>query len=238
MAEMLMHCGGVVVPRAELDLVKVPERTATYVPIPHHDLVNLVSTVSADVLRDYTLIGETFALARKGNQMFAILKFKGDSNEMAMSIAFRSSYDKSMSFGMAFGSSVFCCDNLSLCGDVVVMKRHSKSIMETLEDTVISNIFRAQRAYEKILIDSDRLKRRQLDDKKAFEVMGLLYGLDVISPRQLTTLRDEWLHPTFEDFQPRNAWSLMNATTHALKSTPPYLAMEKTTKAYNMIIDV
>lgn len=238
MEGMMVHAGGQVITRQEWDLIKVLDKTESYTPIPHVDLINLISTVSQDVLKDYSMIGENYSIARSGNQMFAILKFKGDSSEMAMSIAFRNSYDKSMSFGLAFGSSVFVCDTLALCGDMVLMKKHSKNIMDTLEDTVIANIFRAQKSYEKILIDSDRLKQRQLDDRTAFQMMGLLYGQDIVSPRQLTVLRDQWLKPDHEEFQQRNAWSLLNATTHALKSTPPYAAMEKNAQAYNVIIDV
>jgi hypothetical protein len=226
------------VSRQELDLITIPPETETWKPVGHYHLAELILTVSADVLTDYALIGENYGIARQGNQLFAILNFKADSSEMAMSIAFRNSYDKSMAFGMAFGASVFVCDNLCLTGDVVVMKKHSKTILDTLEDLVIANIFRARRNYEKVLIDSERLKNRPLANEQAFAIMGNLFGNGIVSPRQLTVLRDEWLKPTHQDFQPRNSWSLMNATTQALKTTPPYLAIERNTRAYNTIIDV
>ncbi|MHC1743971.1 MAG: hypothetical protein AB9873_13190 [Syntrophobacteraceae bacterium] len=139
---------------------------------------------------------------------------------------------------MAFGAQVFICENLCLNGDIVVMKKHSKNVLDSLEDTVIVNIFKAQRHYENVLVDSERLKRRSFENTEAFQLMGVLYGLDIVSPRQLTIIRDEWLHPRHSDFYARNAWLFLNCTTEALKSSPPMMAMERHTKAYRTIIDV
>jgi hypothetical protein len=67
-------------------------------------------------------------LARQGNQLFALLNFKKDHNELGLSVAFRNSYDRSMSIGLAIGASVFICDNLALNGDIAVMKKHTKNV--------------------------------------------------------------------------------------------------------------
>jgi hypothetical protein len=156
---------------------------------------------------------------------------------MALSIAFRNSYDKSMSFGMAFGAQVFICENLALNGDIVVMKKHTKSIMDTLEDTVIANTYKAQKHYQNVIVDSERLKARRMENIDAFQMMGLLFGNDIIGPRQLTVLRDQWLRPRHPEFQPRNGWSFLNSTTEALKTSPPNLAIEKHVRAYHTILE-
>lgn len=225
------------VSRAELDLVPVPDETNTYKPIPHYQLADLMLTTTQDIIKDYVLIGENYGLARKGQQLFACLNFKGDHSEMALSIAFRNSYDKSMTFGMAFGASVFICQNLALTGDIVVMKKHTKTIMETLEDTVIANIYRAQKQYQKVIMDSETLRGRRMENIDAFQMMGVMFGNEIIGPRQLTVLKDEWLKPSHIEFNSRNAWSFLNCTTEALKSAPPHLAIEKHIRAYNMIVE-
>jgi len=225
------------VAKADLDLVPLPRETSTYIPISHYQLTDLILTVSQDVLKDYVLVGENYGLARKGNQLFACLNFKGESSEMALSIAYRNSYDKSMTFGMAFGAQVYICENLALTGDIVVMKKHTKTVWETLEDTVIANIFKAQKHYQKVIVDSQRMKSIAMDNRSAFQMMGLLFGHEIVGPRQLTVLRDHWLRPTHSDFQARNSWSFLNATTEALKSCPPNLAIEKHIRAYNQVLD-
>jgi hypothetical protein len=119
-----------------------------------------------------------------------------------------------------------------------VMKKHTKGIFDTLEETILHTIYRAQKNYEKVLIDSDRLKRRQVGDPEAFGIMGLLFGNDIVSPRQLSALKAEWLKPSHQEFQERNLWSFFNATTEALKTSPPINIMENHARAYQTIVDI
>jgi len=82
MDQMIIHRGGELITRDQLDLIKVPEATDSYVPVSHYGLADRMRTMSQDILRDYTLVGENYAVARQGNQMFAVLKFKGGQGEM------------------------------------------------------------------------------------------------------------------------------------------------------------
>ncbi len=78
------------------------------------------NTVGQDILTDYTLIGENCGLARNGQQLFAVLKFKKGVGDIALSLGFRNSYDKSMTVDLCCGASVFVCDNLALHGQIAV----------------------------------------------------------------------------------------------------------------------
>jgi len=232
----MIHRGGELVTKDQLDLIPLPEPTESYVPVSHYALTDKFLTISQDVLRDYALIGESYAVARQGNQLFALLKFKSDNAEMGLSVAYRNSYDKSMSVGLAIGGSVFVCDNLALHGDIAVMKKHTKGVWDALEDLAISSLYKAQKNFDKIVYDSQRLKGIPLNDDEAFRLMGYLYGHNLVSPRQLTVLKEEWLKPTHAEFQDRNLWSLFNATTEALKTCPPTVIMEKHAGVYQAII--
>ena len=224
---MIHQDGSRVITRDELDLIAVPEPTESYVPVSHRQLADTMLTVSQDILRDYALVGENYGIARKGNQLFAVLKFQNEKSEMGLSLAFRNSYDRSMAIGLAMGASVFCCDNLSLTGEIVVMKKHTKNVWAELEETAITTIYKSQKNYEQIVADSQGMRALPMPDIEAFKMMGLLFGRDIIGPRQLTVLKDEWLHPSHNEFQPRNLWSFYNAGTESLKSSPPLAIMEK-----------
>jgi hypothetical protein len=227
MQGLMLHRGAVPVKREELDLIPMPEETDSYVPISHYHLAEKLLTISQDILTDYVLVGENYGIARQGQQMFAVLNFKNDNKEMALSIAFRNSYDRSMSLGFAFGGSVFCCDNLSLQGEVVVMRKHTKNVWTGLEDTAIATLYKSQHNFQQICADAESLRGKVIDNRDAFSAMGILYGNDIVSPRQLTVLKEEWLKPKHEEFQPRNLWSLYNCGTESLKSSPPISIMEK-----------
>jgi len=238
MNELALHRGGNLVTKADLDLVPLPQATDSYLPVSHYHLADKLLTISQDLLTDYALVGEHYALARQGNQLFALLNFKKDHKELGLSVAFRNSYDRSMSIGLAIGVSVFICDNLALSGDVAVMKKHTKNVWNALEDLAISTLYRAGKNFQKVIAGADRLKAIPMDNRNVFELMGYLFGQDIISPRQLTTVKDEWLKPTHPGFQDRNKWSFFNAVTEALKSCPPVSIMEKHKEAYHVVIDV
>lgn len=236
MEEMIVHRGGELVAREQLDLIRLPEATDSYIPVSHYHLADKLLNISTDILRDYVLIGEQYAVARQGNQLFALLKFQREESEMALSIAFRNSYDRSMSLGIAIGATVFVCDNLALQGDIVIMRKHTKNVWNELEDLSISTLYKAGKRFEQIQADSQLLKRQRVQDDDAFALMGMLYGYGIVSPRQVTVLKDEWLQPSHEEFAPRNMWSFFNATTECLKSCPPVSIMEKHSQAYNMLV--
>jgi hypothetical protein len=238
MEGFMMHVDGKEVKREELDLIPMPEESDTYKPVSHYHLANKLLTVSHVILKDYMIVGEHYGLARNGNQMFAYFKFQKEAGDMALSLAFRNSYDRSMSIGLAIGASVFVCDNLALQGEIVVMKKHTKNVWMALENTCIQTLYKSQECFAKIVEDSMTMKNRELDDAEAFKIMGLLYGRDIIGPRQLTVVKDQWLKPAHQEFQPRNLWSLYNACTEALKSSPPLTVMEKHVQLHNTIIDV
>ena len=238
MTEILMHRGGELVTKDQLDLIPLPEQTESYMPVSHYHLADKFLTISQDILRDYALVGESYGIARQGSQLFAVLKFENEKAEIGLSIAFRNSYDHSMALGMAIGASVFVCDNLALSGEIVVMKKHTKNVWNELEETAIATIYKSQKNYEQIVCDAGTMRCLPMGNNEAFRTMGLLFGNDVISPRQLTVLKDEWLKPSHQEFEPRNLWSFYNAATESLKSSPPVTIMEKHIRLHQALTDI
>ncbi|OPY11582.1 MAG: hypothetical protein A4E69_02786 [Syntrophus sp. PtaB.Bin138] len=208
-------------------MVPLPEETDSYQPVSHYDLTDRLLTVSRDILTDYCLVGEKYALARQGQQMFAFLQFRKEAADLGLCIAIRNNYDRSMSVGMAIGATVFICVNLALTGEIAVMKKHTKNVWTTLEDLAISTIYRSQRNFQTIQVASERMRGIPFSDSDAFSTMGILFGMDIVSPRQIPIVKEEWLRARHEVFRERNAWSFYNACTEALKSCPPNAIMEK-----------
>jgi len=224
---LLVHKGGRIVTRDDLALVPVPEATDSYIPVPHNNLADTLSTIGRDILKGFTLSNEQYALAREGQQMFGVLSFRNDHNELGLSIGFRNSYDKSMAIGIAIGAQVFICDNLALTGDITIMRKHTVNVWSSLEDIAISTLYRSRQNFRKIVEDSETLKGRMIDNSEAFKMIGLLFGHSILTPRQLPVVKKEWLTPTYDDFRPRTMWSFYNACTESLKSCPPLVIMEK-----------
>ncbi|NQU80558.1 MAG: DUF932 domain-containing protein [Bacteroidetes bacterium] len=233
MSDLVLHRGAQQVEKDALDLVQLPDQTDSYVPVSHYELANSLTTIGQDILTDYALIGENYALARQGQQLFAVLKFKKDNADMALSVGFRNSYDRSMSIGICMGATVFVCDNLALSGDIAVMKKHTKNVWASLEDLAIASLYRASKTFDQIINDSEAFKARQFNDDDAFKTLGLFFGKGILSPRQLPVIKDKWLKPPHQEFQPRNAWSFYNSCTDAMKNVAPLQIMEKHVNLHN-----
>lgn len=56
---------------------------------------------------------------------------------------------------------------------------------------------------------------RELKEPDAESLILRCYEADILSPRTIHTAIKEWRAPSFEEFQPRTAWSLFNAVTFA-----------------------
>ena len=234
---LLIHKGGEYCSLDDLRDIPLPQETRTYKPVSHYDLAKNLAEVSSGLLRGYQLEKAQYGLARDGNQMFGIHSYRnGISSSMGLSIGFRNSYDKSMSVGIAIGASVFVCDNLALTGEIAIMRKHTANVWNDLEELTITTIYRSQHNFSKIVEDAETMAERYLSNDNAFRLLGLLYGNDVISPRQIPVVKREWLNPSHDEFEDRNVWSFYNACTEALKSTPPNKIMEKHISLHDILI--
>lgn len=244
MSELLLQRGNQVVTLDELALLPTVEATPTYQPISHYGFARSLKTISQDLLNGYEMINERYGVARQGQQFFGVINFQKDHSEMSLAIGMRNSTDKSIACGFTTGASVMVCDNLCFSseGGITVLRKHTKGLLATLEDNMITVLYRSQYTFDKLVEDSQRLRSREMDNDQAFKMLGLLFGHGLLSPRQLPVAKREWLKPAHPEFEPRNAWSLMNSITDALKSTTPLKVMEHHIGVHDMfmgeVIDV
>jgi len=233
---LLLHSGGEAASIEELAAIPLPEETRSYKPVSHQALATMLSTIASDLLPEFELVNMQFGLARDGAQMFGVHTFKNGSSAMGLSIGFRNSYNKSLSVGIATGSSVFVCDNLCLHGDVTVLRKHTLNVVASIEALALSAIYKSRSAFNQIQEDAEVMKGIPLTDEDAYRTIGLLYGNGVLTPRQLPVVKNEWLKPSHVDFEDRNVWSFYNACTESLKSSPPQSIMERHLALHNQIV--
>ena len=229
MSKLMAHSAdGRKVTLDDLRAIPTPEETATWTPVGHAQFaMHMKRWCSDSIANNYSLESEQYAVARKGQQMFGLLTFKNGNEEMGLSIGFRNSIDKSLAGAFASGGQVFVCDNLALNGDIVVMRKHTMFILHDLQDLVLDSMARASNVFGEMVFHAEQLKQIPYTTDEGYERIGLLYGNGVLTPRQLPVILKEWVEPQHKCFEPRNAWSLYNAATEALKSCPPQTVLEK-----------
>lgn len=227
MNDLFLHCGGKLVTKDSLDLIPLPPETDSYKPVSHYGLTEKLLTVSRDLLKGFNLTKEQYGVAKDGKQFFGCLNFAGDHPGMGMALAYRNSYDRSMSIGIAIGAQVFCCDNLALTGDITIMRKHTTNVWADLENVIVTTLYNSRANYIKIIEDSEAMIKVGLTNESAWQLMGLLYGMEILGPRQLADVRSLWQKPDRHEFEPRNLWTFYNNCTQALKSTPPVQFMDR-----------
>ena len=95
-ANLCLHCGANKIEREQLGTVATPERTATWVPIPHH---RLLAGVQDSLTRSgLHVVTEAHGLSKDGNRYFGLLQVANGTNPdgFGLVVGVRNSHDKSV----------------------------------------------------------------------------------------------------------------------------------------------
>ena len=220
------------------EICAVPEPETTYHPktgnaqyqaVPYASLANGARDVMATLL-DADPVFETYALGRSGQQMFGMIGFGSEVTGQAITVALRSSYDKSISNQVAIGSAPFVCANGCFSGDYMISAKHTTNVFETL-GRMINDI-----THEAVVPVVERM--RMIEEWKDIPVvhdlfgayMGVLFGRGLVKPREFLASHRYWndchngdLHA---EHGQNNLFSEYQAVTAAGQRTAPINAFK------------
>ena len=216
-AKLMLHCGAREVTRTELDAVNAPPPTATWFPIAHRAVIDAVTGTLTD--SGFEVRRAQFGLARNDARMFATLDLVSElAPGVSLSVGVRNSTDKSFPLGFAAGSRVFVCDNLAFRSDILVTRKHTRFGRQRFEGEIARAVVTLGSFREHETRRVLALQQREIPDDRAEALMLRSFEAGVVSHRFLPAVIREWRSPSFEEFRPRTAWSLLNAFTTALGS--------------------
>ena len=224
MNDLTLHCGAQKVLLSDLSKVPLPKETKTYKPVSHFDLVMNTTEMGDMFLKSqgYKLESQNYALGRKGNHMFFNLNYQNGSEDTGLTIGGRNSYDKSTTIGIAVGMRVFICDNLAFSGDqVTYLRKHTGNVYDDLEVILMRTMKNADTEFKRMDLESQAMREVSLTNNDAYRNLGVLFGNNILTSRQLPVACNQWRKPEHDTFRERNMWSFYNSCTEALKSSPP-----------------
>ena len=232
---LCLHCGGQKAERAEVQLVPTPRATATWTPIPHLELVTQVERT----LRTNGLVVGTQAhsLSHDGQRYFGLMEVLREQNagDYCWVLGLRNSHDKTFPAGVTAGASVFVCDNLSFSGEVKLARKHTTHITRDLPRLVQSAVGKLMDRWHH---QDTRIATYQLadvEDRTAHDLIVRAVDVGVCPNKLVPRVLHEWREPRHEAFTPRNAWSLFNAFTEALKGN--LIELPRRTEALHGLLD-
>jgi hypothetical protein len=216
---LILHCGAEHVTRDALHAIPTPEPTATWRPVPHGQIADLV--VNEATRRGLHVAGEDYGLNPAGTKMFGVLRFHPDGHpEYARALGLRNSHDKSLCVGLTVGVSVFVCDNLAFLGSSTVIQR--KHTIRIDIDTLVPQAFDALEAQYEVLEDGiARMKDQPITESEGRLTAVRAAMLGAINSSDIVPVIQEFEEPRHPEFADRNRWSLYNAFTETAKKYTP-----------------
>ena len=184
---------------ADLEKIYVPRGTATYTPVPHNEVVDVLLKESAALGLEQ--IGSAYSIRNGGRQLFFSISFAGsDSGEYEWSLVGINSYDKSLALRLGGGLRTLVCTNLSLSADYEYYHKHTPGI--SLQDgahAVLSGLHTTCGALEKAMDDMKALPITRAQGAYFILSWGKTVGL---SKHNIYRILDLWEAPLYKAFYP------------------------------------
>lgn len=210
---LMLHAGAAAVDYDGLRAVVTPPGTETHIPVPHHELVELVRYTLG--FYGHEIAEEAHAVTADGARYFGLMSLKSPYGDYTDALGLRNSHDKSFPVGIAFGSRVFVCDNLAFTADVVIKRKHTLKAKRELPGLVTEIVAPLQ---QQRIAQNTKLLTYQgtpLNDMQADHAILDLYRRDVIGVQAIGHVLKAYEEPP-HDWGDRTAWRLFNAATFAL----------------------
>ena len=215
--------------------VAIPARTDSYSPVSHSNILS--ATYEQLDRHNLRVVGESFNSDRSGTKLIGCLDIiHPDAAHLGMRLAFRNSYDKSMSVAFAAGAVAWICSNGVVSGEIQYVRKHTGSVVQELNSKITNTINQLDEHFQKIIRQSEQLHNIEMSKEQYAELIGRLFIIDkVVIPTQLNIISREIDEPSFEDFRDMNAWSLYNHVTYSLKESHPTTYLQQHTEFHSFM---
>ena len=210
---LMLHAGANPVDYEALRAVPVPPPTDTHVPVPHHEIVELMRFTLG--FHQHEIAEEHHAVTPGGARYFGVLCLRSPYGEYTDMLGLRNSHDKSLPIGIAFGSRVFVCDNLAFSADHVIKRKHTVRAKRELPG-LLADIIQPLKAQR--IAQNQKLLTYQaspVSDAGADRAIMQMYRQDIIGVQRIADVLEQWERPA-HDWGDKTAWRLFNAATFAL----------------------
>ena len=229
---------GQIITYEELKGIVPPPATDTYVPIAHHQIVDMFVEVADANLRDFERKSMYLEVNKEGNQFFGALSYANSDPLSRLCLGFRNSIDKSLAFGGVGGRDIIVCSNMEFHGDLIMHRKHTGNILEDLEIIIYKIVRGASYNYRHLIKTVNAYKVLKVRDIYAYRLIGQLWGDGILRTGQASEMMKEWKNPSFPEFEERNFHSLYNAGTFALKKCPINMMMRQHRRFHLAMNDV
>ena len=233
---ILILPGAESVTRDELTLVKTPEPTKTWHPIPHRVLVDHVHNALS--VSEIDIIGEEHGLQANGRNYFGIMTVGRHLDEIAgyhYTVGLRNSHIKRFPAGLVVGMHVMVCSNLSFSGEIRLDRRHTSHIERDLEGLVLGAVGKLGDRWSDQDKRVEAYRDTNVTNVRAHDILIRALDAKIVTSTHLPRVLADWRKPRHEEFEPRTAWSLFNCFTETLKDSSLFKLAPRTQALHGLL---
>ena len=190
------------------------ERTVSYQPIAHHELVNRTKGFLAS--NGFTIQDEVHSLARNNNHYFGLFSVEHPNREATdrgTVVGIRNSHDKTFPAGLCAGDAPFVCDNLIFTNTIKLARRHTRNILNDLDFTInraLGKLFGFWHGQDSRI---EAYKNRSIGNVYANDLIVKAAQVGALPKSKVIDVVNQWESSDHPEFHGRNVNSLYNAFT-------------------------
>ena len=194
------------------------ERTVSYQPIAHHELVNRTKGFLAS--NGFTIQDEVHSLARNNNHYFGLFSVEHPNREATdrgTVVGIRNSHDKTFPAGLCAGDAPFVCDNLIFTNTIKLARRHTRNILNDLDFTInraLGKLFGFWHGQDSRI---EAYKNRSIGNVYANDLIVKAAQVGALPKSKIIDVVNQWESSDHPEFHGRNVNSLYNAFTEVYK---------------------
>jgi len=179
----------------ELRAIPAPARTATWNPIPHHEIYNQVETLLTKQI-GIDILDTRIDTDKTGNNVFVTHKLDFAVTEKQTKfpqLGWRNSTNKKLSLGFTSGTQIMVCSNLVFTGSWLEFKKHTSTLdMEVVNLMAIQGINHALNECVKMNSYHDSMQEYKRDRHHADHLFMEMLRVGVVSSRQILDLSNAY----------------------------------------------
>lgn len=214
-SSLMLHAGAGLVTPEQLREFKAPPPEGRWYPIAHATVLDAVKATLGEA--GYQIRTEKLAVNKDGSRFFGTLDLATPvATGVALAVGIRNSVDKTFPLGFCAGNRVFVCDNLAFRSELMVRRKHTLNGERNFSSAIGQAVMSLADFKE---AESARIKgmmHKELSNEQADSLILRSYERGIVSAPQLPRIIKAWREPSFEEFQPRTVWSLLNSFTTVL----------------------
>ena len=217
---MLKAKGVKQISRNEMLSFSVPSATDSYCPISNAEIIE---TALENFDKNGFKVKSEFNKCDGSMQKFVGgFVISGGNSEADLMFGWKNSYDYSMSAAYALGAQIIVCSNSVVRGDQSLIRKHTGTANRVISYGISEGIKRLGDNFQKLEKELQIMKEIEITKTIAASLIGRLYlEEEIITSHQLSILKKEFNHESFDYGVKGSMFNLYQAVTHSLKTSHP-----------------